>query len=293
MKTNKRDIRFFLVLIVIVLTIACNNVNTENKNQNKIPPKILSFSELEKIDYVLPYILELKNGNKHLAMYGCKHTFNPQDTMLIDIQDKFEKLKPDIALNEGGDWPIYNSRDETVMKSGEQGFLRFLCEKDSIPVRSFESNPVEEYEYLVSKYKKDDVLLMYFCRQIVQIQRKQDIEDFKEVMTNYLTGLKNSGLPIENPKNEYSKLVENYKHLIKTDLNWKEFNPENVLPVYNNTILNEINRASVNYRDLHIVNEIVTELEKNDKVFVLVGGSHVIKQEALIKYYFDEINKSN
>lgn len=292
MKTNKRNIRFFLVLIVIVLTTACNNVNTENKN--KTPPKILGFSKLEKIDYKLPYILELENGNKHLVMYGCKHSFNPLDKMLIDIQDKFEKLKPDIALNEGGDWPIYDSRDETVMKSGEQGFLRFLCKNNNVPVKSFEPKPVEEFEYLTSKFKKEDVLLMYFCRQIVQIQNRQDIDNFKEFIINdYLTGLKNFGLPIDDPKNEYYKLVKNYKHIIGTDVNWKEFNPENVLPIYNNTILNEINRASVNYRDVHIVSEIVNELEKNDKVFVLIGGSHVIKQEALIKYYFDEINKSN
>lgn len=295
MKTKKQYILFhYLILIVIVFIISCSHYgHKEKKQQNITKPKILDFNELEKIDYQLPYILELKNKNKHLLMYGCKHSFDPLDSMLIDIQNKFEKLKPDIALNEGGNWPIYDSKKETIIKSGEQGFLRFLCKKDSIPVRSFEPKLVEEYEYLISKFKKDDILLMYFCRQIVQIQRKQDIEDFKELMSNYLTGLKNSGLPIDDPKNEYFKLAENYKHLFKTDLNWKEFNPENVLPIYNNTILNDINRASVNYRDLHIVSEIVNELEKNDKVFVLIGGSHIIKQEALIKYYFDEINKSN
>lgn len=297
MKTNKRHTIFFhyLVLIVIVVTTSCSNDgHKEKKHQNTTKPQILTFSELEKIDYQLPYILELTNGNKHLVMYGCKHSFSPLDTMLIDIQNKFEKLNPDFAFNEGGNWPIYNSRNETVMKSGEQGFLRFLCKKNNVPVRSYEPKSVEEYEYLVSKFEKDDVLLMYFCRQIVQIQNRQDIGDFKEfIVNNYLTGLKNSGLPIDNPQNEYYKLVENYKHLFKTEINWKEFNPENVLPIYNNTILNEINRASVNYRDLHIVSEIINELERNDKVFVLIGGSHVIKQEALIKYYFDEINKSN
>ena len=216
METNKKHtiLFHFLVLIIIVFTISCsNNEHKEKEHQNKTKPQILTFSELEKINYKLPYILELKNRNKHLVMYGCKHSFNPLDTMLIDIQDKFENLNPDFALNEGGNWPIYDSRNETVKKSGEQGFLRFLCKKYNVPVRSFEPKPVEEYEYLVSKFKKDDVLLMYFCRQIVQIQNRQDIGDFKEfIINNYLTGLKNSGLPINNPKNEYYKLVENYKH---------------------------------------------------------------------------------
>ena len=135
---------------------------------------------------------------------------------------------------------------------------------------------------------------MYFCRQIVQIQNRQDIRDFEEfIVYDYLTGLKKSGLPIDNPENEYYKLMENYKYLFGSEMNWKEFKPESVLPIYNNTILNEINRTSVNFRDLHIVNEIINELKKNDKIFVLIGGSHVIKQEPLMKYYFDEINKSH
>ena len=132
MKIEKKHVGifYFLMLTVIVLTNSCSNKeHNEKVHQNKTKPQILNFRELERIDYQLPYILELKNKNKHLIMYGCKHSFNPSDTMLIDIQDKFEKLKPDFAFNEGGNWPIYDSRNETVMKSGEQGFLRFLCKK--------------------------------------------------------------------------------------------------------------------------------------------------------------------
>lgn len=289
---------YFLILITFLVLNSCNNRNDSNKSNKEqksiIRPEILSFSELEKIDYELPYILELKNNSKHLIMYGCRHSFNPTDTMLLDIQSKFEKMKPDFAFNEGGNWPIFESRNETVMKSGEQGFLRFLCKKDSVPVRSYEPQPINEYEYLISKFEKDDVLLMYFCRQIAQIQNNQAIKDFKGFLINdYLTGLKNSGLPIDNPEKEYQKISKNYEVLFGNIVNTNEFNPENVLPIFNKTILNEINRTSVNFRDLHIVNEIKNVLEKNDKVFVLIGGSHVIKQEKLIKYYFEEINKSH
>ena len=188
MKTNKRHTKVFhyLVLIVIVFTSSCSNDGyKEMKHQNKTKPQILTFRELEKIDYQLPYILELNNGSKHLVMYGCKHSFSPLDTMFIDIQNKFEKLNPDFALNEGGNWPIYDSRDETIMRSGEQGFLRFLCKKYNVPVRSFEPKPVGEYKYLVSKYKKDDVLLMYFCRQIVQIQRSEERRVGKECRSRW------------------------------------------------------------------------------------------------------------
>jgi hypothetical protein len=133
---------------------------------------------------------------------------------------------------------------------------------------------------------------MYFCRQIAQIQKNQELANFKEYMVNnFLVYLKESGFPMDKPKSEYEKIIKNYKNLCNKEFDWKNFNPQNVLPIYNNTILNEINREVTEFRDIYIVNEIKNEI--NDKIFVLIGGSHVIKQEPLLKYYFEEISKSN
>ncbi|MCK5169461.1 MAG: hypothetical protein KAQ75_06260 [Bacteroidales bacterium] len=238
--------------------------------------------------------MDLQKENKHLIVYGCKHTFNPEDSMLVDIENRFLSLRPDFAFNEGGNWPIYDVRDETIRKSGEQGFLRFICNKNNVPVRSYEPTPKKEYEHLLSKYNKNDVLLMYFCRQIAQIQKNQELANFKEYMVNgFLVYLKESGFPMDEPKLEYEKITKNYKNLFNKEFNWKDFNPQNVFPIYNNTILNEINREVTEFRDIYIVNEIKNELLINDKIFVLIGGSHVIKQESLLKYYFEEISKNN
>ena len=286
---------FLITILAVTFIISCKGSGNNKKQTEKEEiPHILSFTELEKKDYKLPYILDLQKANKHLIVYGCEHTFNPEDSMLVDIENRFLNLQPDFAFNEGGDWPIYDVRDETVRKSGEQGFLRFICNKNNIPVRSFEPAPKKEYEHILSKYNKNDVLLMYFCRQISQIQKNQELTNFKEYMVNsFLVYLKESGFPMDEPESEYEKIIKNYKNLFNKEFNRKNFNPQNVSPVYNNTKLNEINREVSEFRDIYIVNEIKKELLINNKIFVLIGGSHAVKQEPLLKYYFEEINKSN
>ncbi len=280
----QKKILFSCIFISFLSAItSCNNIN-----ENKEKPHILSFSELEKKEYTFPYILDYEKQDKHLLVYGCHHSFAPDDTMLIDIENKFERLNPDLALNEGGNWQIYETREETILKSGEQGFLRYLCNKNNVPVKSFEPESEKEYKHILSKYTKKNVLLMYFCRQISQIQRQQEISNFQEYMIDFLSYLKNSGFPMEEPEYEYDNLIELYEQLFNVKFDWKKFNPENVWPIYSNTILNEINKDITEFRDKHIVNLIDKELKNNNKIFVLMGGSHVVKQEPVIKYNFEK-----
>lgn len=279
-----KKILYSCIFISILSGItSCNNIK-----ENKAKPHILSFSELEKKEYTFPYILDYEKQDKHLLVYGCRHSFNPDDTMLIALENKFQILNPDLALNEGGNWEIYETRDETILKSGEQGFLRYLCNKNNVPVKSFEPESEKEYKHILSKYSKKDALLMYFCRQITQIQKQQEISNFQKYMIDFLGHLKQSGFPLKNTKKEFDDLIVNYEQLFNEKFDWKKFNPENVWPIYSNTILNEINKEITEFRDKHIVNLIDKELKNNNKIFVLMGGSHAVKQEPVIKYNFEK-----
>ena len=230
-----------------------------------------------------PYILELKDKEKQLVVYGCNHSFNPKDTMFIDIEKQFLKLNPKAVLNEGGNWPIFNTKEETILKSGEQGFVRYLCNKNNIQVKTFEPNPKQEFEFILSKYKKDDVLLMYFCRQIVQLQNNQQTDNFKTYIIGFLNNLKHSGFPIEDIEDEYDVIVKSYEQILKEKFDWKTFNPENVWPNYDNTILNTINKDISEFRDKHILELIDIELNKHKVIFVIMGKDHLLKQEDEIK----------
>ena len=57
-------------------------------------------------------------------------------------------FSPTIAFNEGGDPPVFQSREEAVRNAGEPGWLRFLAARDKIPIFSLEPEHSEEVNFL-------------------------------------------------------------------------------------------------------------------------------------------------
>lgn len=281
-----------LILTLLLLIFSC-----DSKKKDTTIPSILDFKEIEKIDQIEPYILDLHCDNKHLIVYGTRHTFDSADSILYDINKKFNILKPTLALNEGGDWEIFKTMDSTIQESGEAGFLRFLSKANSNTYFSFEPPKKEEIKFILSKYSAQEILLMYLCRQTVQIQRqfesKKDTLIFYESTKELFQNLQAHGFPISNLKETLSELKSLFKKMFNEDFDWKTFDPANVYPNEYKTKLNEINREISNFRDKYIVELIKSELKKHDKIFVLIGATHVYKQETLIKYYFDEICNSH
>lgn len=284
-------------LLLLTATFLLTVFSCDNSKENKITPSILDFKQIENIEQNAPYILDLTCDKKHLIVYGTNHTFDPRDTIFFDIEKKFNNLKPTLSLNEGGDWEIFSTKDSTIQESGEAGFLRFISKQGAIQCFSFEPPLKEEIKYIVSKYSSKEVLLMYVCRQTVQIQKQyESLNDtliFYKSIENYFQKLKASGLSISDTKKTLLELKVLYKEMFNEEFNWKSFDAEKVYPNEYKTKLNEINREVSNFRDKYIVEIINNELKKHDKLFVLIGATHVYKQEPLIKYYFDKACNSN
>lgn len=277
-----KDLKKIAILLLIINFYACSHNNVKNER-----PNMLTYDEYLKKDIPLPYKFELIKGNKHLVYYGVKHSNNPNDSMFIDIENTLEKLKPDIAFNEGGNnWPIINNRDSTILLTGDPGFFRFICRKNNIKVTSIEPNDSLEYKYLLSKYKKNDVVLMYFCRQIEQLQHQESFQDneFNKYMNDFLIGLKHKGMPLLNDEISVDYYIKYFEEFFKTKFNWKNFDPSNYQPIYSKTLLNEIMKESTYFRDRYIINKIEESLETNDKVMVVMGGSHLIIEEPVLRY---------
>lgn len=271
-----------LQIIVILSLYACNTVIKKD-----IKPDILRYEDYLKKEIHLPYILDLKNKTKHLVYYGAAHSFDPADTMFADIEKRFHNLKPDIVFNEGGDdWPVINHRDSTIRLTGDPGFIRYLCRKNNVPVKSIEPPDSFEYKHLLTKYKKEDIVLMYFCRQIEQLQNQGEISNnyFEKYMDSFISDLKNNGMPLNNDEIKFSFMKNYYEKFFHSKFNWKKFDPTNYQPIYSKTLLNEICRESTYFRDRYIVSIIEETLKIKNKIFVVMGGSHLVIEEPVLRY---------
>jgi hypothetical protein len=281
-KTINHDFKKFQIIIPLFLLLACST-----NEKKELRPDMLKYEEYVKKEIHLPYILNIKKGNKHLIYYGAKHSFDPTDSMFLDIEKRFNELKPDIAFNEGGnDWPLINDCDSTIKLTGDPGYLRYLCRKNNVQVISIEPPDSLEYKYMLTKYKKIDVVLMYFCRQIGQLQNQGEISDnhFEKYMNRYLQDLKSQGISLSDNEVHLNFITNYYEKFFNTKFNWKEFDPTNYQPIYSKTLLNEICRESTYFRDRFIINKIEETFKTKDKIFVVMGGSHLVIEEPVLRF---------
>ena len=236
----------------------------------------------------MPYILDLHCDNKHLIVYGTHHTFDPNDSIFYDINKKFDSLNPTLALNEGGSWDIFETKEKTIQGSGEAGFLSFLSKNSGIAYFSFEPSKKEEIEFILSKYPANEVLLMYLCRQTAQIQKQfknnNDTLIFASAINRMFKSLKSQGFPLSDLNDLLPELKSLYKEMFNEEFNWKTFDPINVYPSEYKSKLNKINREVSIYRDRYIVKTIVTELKNHDRIFVLY-----FKRDRLVHFLFQKI----
>jgi pheromone shutdown protein TraB len=69
---------------------------------------------------------------------------------------------------------------------------------------------------------------------------------------------------------------------------YKDAPYSSVDPTVTETILNEIARASSEYRDQFMVKKIARTVCEQKRVFAVVGGSHVVMQEPAIRKLLSE-----
>ena len=278
---KKMSTLLLLASILILSFFSCSNLRIKQ-------PDILTFEQLQKMEYETPYILDLQKGEKHLIFYGSDHSNDPTNHQFDDIEKRFLKMKPEISFNEGGDPPSLDDKNKAIEKFGEAGFLRYLGKKYNIPVKNIEPTLQDQFDCLLKKYSRNDLLLMYFCRQVLQVQRmSQSVNvDFENYMSGFLKQLQKEGFPISDEQATLKYAITIYEFFFNEKFNWKTFDGKNISPMGNESILNEIYRETGQFRDRYIVNFISDALKKYDRVFVVMGSGHVVKQEPVLRSLF-------
>lgn len=96
------------------------------------------------------------------------HGSNPNNPMFKDIKNEFQKFKPEFVLVEGN--ANYNIPQDSLSakKKGESVYVAFLAKQNMIPCQSSEPSDSCLNDFLMKKYRKEDILTMYIIRQMVQ-----------------------------------------------------------------------------------------------------------------------------
>jgi hypothetical protein len=228
------------------------------------------------------YILELHSDEGKLLYFGAEHTVKLGHPQFTSIENAWLQFHPTIALSEGGDWPLEETREEAISKFGEQGLLRYLAGQDGVQIRSLEPPVEEEVEELLRHYPGEQLKLFYVLRQTVQCRRTSQDTGFDAAIQTSLDVLgKTPGL--EGKPRSLTELAESYTRHLGTEHDWREVPKTWVYPTESEVLTNDIARRISGYRNEHMVRLITEYLKDGERVFAVVGVSHVVMQEPALR----------
>jgi hypothetical protein len=236
-----------------------------------------------------PYILNLTTEKGKLLYYGSIHTIDINHLQFRDIEKRWQAFQPDIALSEGGIWPLEPTKVKAILEHGEQGLLRYLAARDNVPIKSIEPRRKFEAMYLLKQFSQEQIKVFYILRQVV-IRRmlNKDINDitYVEHILKELSKLK----LFRGGPNCFLGFLNSVKKFFPNLGDWRTI-PGSWFyesPTGEHTWLSLMFRKVNNYRNHRMVRTILKEINRGRSIFALVGRSHVIMQQQAI---CDCINK--
>jgi len=274
-----------LGMLALGTVLACNSPKKDS-SMNEIEQKeydVLEYSELEKLNIPLPYKYQYSNGNKSVFVYGSYHTSNPNDSAIMDIESNLLAFKPDLVMYEGDGISFEDTKEKSIEYYFEMGLVRYLSHHNGITDFNIEPPTREKYDYLLKKYKTNEVFLASIGLQFTLLLVSQKEVDFSGFYTQFVDGLAKEGFPINHDLKSVDYFYKTYEEFYNRPFDLKTFDYETVEIKFNKTHLNKINQDAAHFRDLFMLGTIEKKLTEYNRIYVQVGGRHAIVWEPAVK----------
>jgi hypothetical protein len=127
------------------------------------------------------------------------------------------------------------------------------------------------------------VKLFYALRQVVQHRREQNTEPLDRYLERFLERLGHvRGL--EGVPRSLSEFERSIVRQFGTRLpDWRRVPDAWLRPTRQGAFTNEIHRRVSEYRDRHMIQLLAGEVRRGQRVFAVVGFSHVVMQEPALR----------
>lgn len=231
-----------------------------------------------------PYILEFKKGKKHIVFCGVNHLTDNSDTlnpMYLNVEKKFFAVRPDVAVNEGGDISKkrYTSKYDALLKGGEIGLLKVLSDSLKISTVNGDADTPFEFSELLKTYSKGE-FLAYIVTERLMWSLKNDNITHQEIIERRFNGfiqnyiIKKGGMALTESEQTFEFFKNHYAQLLNRPFDLEELEPTD--PFDPNGKFQEIGRKSKEIRDQFLLKTIDDLLNQFDTVFIVFGGWHLL-----------------
>jgi len=257
--------------IVLLLLTGLLAANLHARAQPKYP--VRKYSDLQRLNIKLPYV-RYYGKDCNLVVYGSNHTTDYYDPQVSDIQEKLCAARPSVVLYEGDGIATGNSMRATVAEYFEMGQVKYIADSLKIPTVNIEPPTAAKYQYLLSRFSADEVMLATLGLQITMMQAAN--EDFAKKYPYLVADLVKEGFPLPADKQSIYYFYRIYRKYFGKGFSYTFFDSRDIQAKYNRTTLNKVNQTANEFRDQHILSLVDSLLTKKQKVYLQIGGWHAI-----------------
>lgn len=171
-----------------------------------------------------------------------------------------------------------------MRRFGEPGLVRFLAVRDGVSLRNLEPPIGEEVRRLLALYTAEQLKVYYVLRQIPQYAQSGAFEPLPEEAARVMDVL--SARPgLAGPPRSLAELEASYARLLPPGADWRRAPAAWCLPTHRDPALYTValSQTLTRLRDEHMVAFLRAELRAGQRVFAVVGASHVVMQERALR----------
>lgn len=288
----------FLLFWILLFCLSCQTHKIKAKSELIIPYSSKNNSlEVYKAPYITTYIKKAKT----LKFIAAAHSNQIEGATFKTILDVFNSFRPHILILEGFEnkneispiWYIEHSKDckkENYQNCGEAEYAAFLASENKVPFVAGEPTDLTILKHIQKRsYTVDDLVGFYIIRLIPQWRRKNILqnEDLENRIVRVANKILRENLSIDD---SYSWVRFNswYKKKLEDQFDPSKITEDSISPRIdkNPTFLNILSHEIGMARERHIVKIIETTINQYDRVLVIYGAGHLVKQRAVLADMF-------
>jgi hypothetical protein len=232
-----------------------------------------------------PYIVQLEAPGKSSALlyFGSYHVQNPDDAQIPQIEALWQEFAPTVAVTENRLGLFLGTRRMGVSQFGEFAVVGDLARDAGLPVYSLEPSWSVEVEEVKGTFSAAEATLFYTLRVFLSEREEGRSREEIDALALHLLRKRGSRPGLEGSLPDLEALDHLWQGRYAELGPWRDLPPEAVHPHPEPTRLQAIANLVNEVRDRHAARVILDLLSKGERVFAIAGGSHVVKQEPVLR----------
>lgn len=229
-----------------------------------------------------PYFVSIP-GERALFYYGSAHTSDPSDPQIADIQTRWRTFEPTVAVTENRLGWYIGGIERAVSTHGEFGAVLHLARQDGLPIYSLEPSWDDEVGEVLREIPAAEATLFYTLRVFLSERGTGRSPEDTDALATHLLRKRGSRPGLEGSLPDLAALDALWEAHYADLGPWRTLSPEAMHPNPTPSRLQASANLVNEVRDRHAARVILSLMAEDERVFAIAGGSHVVKQEPVLR----------